>query len=109
MPGFVDTHHRQFETALCGFLADGLLTNDGKPHGAVNYFDYILGKFARRAAFGPDNLFIHMTGIFETGWKATKHGREARSVSRVSQAARMLIAGQRGPQLFDNRRIGECP
>src|SRR5215467_12905441 len=47
MPGFVDTHHHQFETALRGFLSDGLLTNDGKPHGVVNYFDYILGKFAR--------------------------------------------------------------
>jgi hypothetical protein len=47
MPGFIDTHHHQFETALRSFLADGLLTNDGKPHGAVNYFDYILGRFAR--------------------------------------------------------------
>jgi cytosine/adenosine deaminase-related metal-dependent hydrolase len=25
MPGFGDTHHHQFETALRGFLADGLL------------------------------------------------------------------------------------
>ena len=46
MPGFVDTHHHQFETALRSFLADGLLFNDGKPHGAINYFEYILGKFA---------------------------------------------------------------
>ena len=36
MPGFVDTHHHQFETALRSFLADGLLFNDGKPHGAIN-------------------------------------------------------------------------
>jgi hypothetical protein len=33
MPGFVDTHHHLFETALRSFLADGLLFNDGKPHG----------------------------------------------------------------------------
>src|SRR5262249_37906028 len=46
MPGFVDTHHHQFETALRSFLADGLLFNDGKPHGAINYFEFILGKFA---------------------------------------------------------------
>ncbi len=39
MPGFVDTHHHQFETALRSFLADGLLFNDGQPHGKVNYFD----------------------------------------------------------------------
>ena len=29
MPGFVDTHHHQFETAIRNFLADGLLFNDG--------------------------------------------------------------------------------
>lgn len=46
MPGFIDTHHHQFETALRSFLADALLTNDGRPHGKFNYFDYILGKFA---------------------------------------------------------------
>jgi len=57
MPGFVDTHHHQFETALRGFLADGLLTNDGKPHGAVNYFDYILGKFAR--VYRPQDVYIN--------------------------------------------------
>jgi 5-methylthioadenosine/S-adenosylhomocysteine deaminase len=45
MPGFVDTHHHQFETALRSFLADGLLFNDGKPHGAINYFEFILDKF----------------------------------------------------------------
>ena len=29
MPGFIDTHHHQFETALRSFLADGILINDG--------------------------------------------------------------------------------
>ena len=57
MPGFIDTHHHQFETALRGFLADGLLANDGKPHGAVNYFDYILGKFAR--VYRPQDVYIN--------------------------------------------------
>jgi len=57
MPGFVDTHHHQFETALRAFLADGLLTNDGKPAGAVNYFDYILGKFAR--VYRPRDVYIN--------------------------------------------------
>ena len=57
MPGFVDTHHHQFETALRSFLADGLLASDGKPHGAVNYFDYILGKFAR--VYRPQDVYIN--------------------------------------------------
>ena len=46
MPGFIDTHHHQFATALRSFLADGLLYNDGLPHGEVNYFDFILGRFS---------------------------------------------------------------
>lgn len=56
MPGFIDTHHHQFETALRGFLADGLLFNDGLPHGEVNYFDFVLGKFA--GAYRPEDVYI---------------------------------------------------
>ncbi|WP_205964651.1 amidohydrolase family protein [Ramlibacter agri] len=57
MPGFIDTHHHQFETALRSFLADGLLFNDGKPHGAINYFDYILGKFA--PVYRPQDVYVN--------------------------------------------------
>ena len=56
MPGFIDSHHHQFETALRGFLADGLLFNDGLPHGEVNYFDFVLGKFA--GAYRPEDVYI---------------------------------------------------
>jgi 5-methylthioadenosine/S-adenosylhomocysteine deaminase len=31
MPGFIDTHHHQFETALRSLLADAILINDGRP------------------------------------------------------------------------------
>ena len=55
-PGFIDTHHHLFETALRGFLADGLLFNDGLPHGEVNYFDYVLGKFA--GVYRPEDVYI---------------------------------------------------
>jgi 5-methylthioadenosine/S-adenosylhomocysteine deaminase len=43
MPGFIDTHHHQFETALRGFLADGVLINDGSgsPSGSTTYYEYI--------------------------------------------------------------------
>ena len=57
MPGFIDTHHHQFETALRSSLADGLLFNDGKPHGAINYFDFILGKFA--GVYRPQDVYIN--------------------------------------------------
>ncbi len=56
MPGFIDTHHHQFETALRSFLADGLLFNDGQPHGVINYFQYILGTFAR--VYRPEDVYI---------------------------------------------------
>jgi cytosine/adenosine deaminase-related metal-dependent hydrolase len=56
MPGFVDTHHHQFETAIRNFLADGLLFNDGQPHGAINYFQYILGTFA--PVYRPRDVYI---------------------------------------------------
>ena len=56
MPGFVDTHHHQFETAIRSFLADGLLFNDGRPHGAINYFQYILGTFA--PVYRPQDVYI---------------------------------------------------
>ena len=57
MPGFVDTHHHQFETALRSFLADGLLFNDGKPHGTINYFEHILGRFA--PVYRPEDVYIN--------------------------------------------------
>src|SRR5262245_23482484 len=56
MPGFVDTHHHQFETAIRSFIADGLLFNDGLPHGAINYFQYILGTFA--GVYRPEDVYI---------------------------------------------------
>jgi 5-methylthioadenosine/S-adenosylhomocysteine deaminase len=59
MPGFIDTHHHQFETAIRSFLADGLLFNDGDPsgHGAINYFQYILGTFA--PVYRPQDVYIN--------------------------------------------------
>ncbi|MES2362829.1 MAG: amidohydrolase family protein [Pseudomonadota bacterium] len=57
MPGFIDTHHHQFETALRSFLADGLLGADGKSHGEINYRDYILGKFS--PVYRPRDVYIN--------------------------------------------------
>ena len=57
MPGFIDTHHHQFETALRSFLADGILINDGTPQGAVNYYEYILQKFSM--VYRPQDVHIN--------------------------------------------------
>lgn len=56
MPGFVDTHHHQFETALRSFLPNGLLFADGLPHGQVNYMEYILGRFS--PSYRPEDVYI---------------------------------------------------
>lgn len=56
MPGFIDTHHHQFETALRSFLANGLLFDDLRPHGQINYFKYILGTFA--PVYRPQDVYI---------------------------------------------------
>jgi 5-methylthioadenosine/S-adenosylhomocysteine deaminase len=55
MPGFIDTHHHQFETALRSFLADGLLL-PGTPGGDINYLQFILLTFA--PVYRPKDVYI---------------------------------------------------
>ena len=59
MPGFIDTHHHQFETALRSFLADGLLISDptSGPSGATTYFEFILSTFA--PVYRPQDVYIN--------------------------------------------------
>jgi 5-methylthioadenosine/S-adenosylhomocysteine deaminase len=59
MPGFVDTHHHQFETVLRSFLADGILINDNSntPSGNLTYFEYILLTFAPK--YRPEDVYIN--------------------------------------------------
>jgi 5-methylthioadenosine/S-adenosylhomocysteine deaminase len=59
MPGFIDTHHHQFETALRSFLADGVLINDGAapPSRSTTYFEFILLTFA--PVYRPQDVYIN--------------------------------------------------
>src|SRR5881396_2371181 len=58
MPGFIDTHHHQFETALRSFLTNGILINDGSGTLSANptYFEYILLTFA--PVYRPEDVYI---------------------------------------------------
>ncbi len=56
MPGFVDTHHHQFETSLRSYLPNGIMFPDPTRPGARNYLDDILGKFSK--AFRPEDVYI---------------------------------------------------
>jgi 5-methylthioadenosine/S-adenosylhomocysteine deaminase len=60
MPGFIDTHHHQFETALRSFLSNGILINDqsGTPSADPTYFEYILQKFA--PVYRPEDVYINI-------------------------------------------------
>src|SRR5216683_1075340 len=59
MPGFIDTHHHQFETALRSFLANGVLINDQSGSASANpsYFEYILLTFA--PVYRPQDVYIN--------------------------------------------------
>src|SRR2546427_5248636 len=58
MPGFIDTHHHQFETALRSFLANGVLINDQSGSASANpsYFEFILLTFA--PVYRPQDVYI---------------------------------------------------
>ena len=56
MPGFVDTHHHQFETALRSFLPNGIMFADPTRPGEPNYLDDILGKFSK--VYRPEDVYI---------------------------------------------------
>jgi 5-methylthioadenosine/S-adenosylhomocysteine deaminase len=57
MPGFIDTHHHQFETALRSQLANGILINDGRPANASNYYETILQGFSM--VYRPEDVYIN--------------------------------------------------
>jgi 5-methylthioadenosine/S-adenosylhomocysteine deaminase len=60
MPGFIDTHHHLFETALRSYLADGLLMDSLDPATTNNYFQRILLGFA--PVYRPKD--VHISTLF---------------------------------------------
>jgi 5-methylthioadenosine/S-adenosylhomocysteine deaminase len=100
MPGFVDTHHHQFETALRGWLADGLLINDGSntPSGNQTYYENILLKFA--PVYRPQDVYINE--LFG-GLSQLDHGvTTVHDISQIHHSAQHSDAAAQA--LFDTGR-----
>jgi 5-methylthioadenosine/S-adenosylhomocysteine deaminase len=57
MPGFIDAHSHQFETALRSFLADGILINDGRLESAHNYYESVLQKLSM--GYRPQDVYVN--------------------------------------------------
>jgi len=57
VPGFIDTHHHQFETILRSALADAILINDGRPESANNYYESVLLKLSQ--VYRPEDVYIN--------------------------------------------------
>jgi 5-methylthioadenosine/S-adenosylhomocysteine deaminase len=57
IPGFIDTHHHQFETCLRSFLADAILINDGRPESEYNYYEKMLQKLSM--GYSPADVYIN--------------------------------------------------
>jgi cytosine/adenosine deaminase-related metal-dependent hydrolase len=57
IPGFIDTHHHQFETALRSSLSHAILVNDGQPENVRNYYETMLLNFSQRLK--PEDVYIN--------------------------------------------------
>jgi hypothetical protein len=105
MPGFIDTHHHQFETALRSFLADGVLIKDGTPTGEINYYEYILVKFA--PAYRPEDVYINeLFGSLSAGepGDAGAAARQSRLAGAAERPARAADDARRPPLRHSQRR-----
>ena len=113
MPGFIDTHHHQFETALRSFLADGILINDGSgsPSGTTTYYEYILLKFAPGV---PAAGRLHQRAVRRARASSTTASRRCttsrRSITRRStrtpRSRRCSIPGAAPPSAISRARAG---
>ena len=111
MPGFIDTHHHQFETALRSFLADGVLINDGSgsPSGNTTYFEFILLKFA--PVYRPQDVYINelFGGLASSTTASRRCTTSRRSITRRSTrtppSRRCSIPGAAPPSAISRARV----
>lgn len=56
MPGFVNTHHHHFETALRSYLPNGIMMADANRPDEPTYIDDIIGKLT--PVYRPEDVYI---------------------------------------------------
>ncbi len=82
MPGFIDTHHHQFETVLRSFLADGVLINDhsGSASGSTTYLEFILLTHDQPEPFVPPGRVPNQAAVVLLERPARDHDHGRRGV-----------------------------
>lgn len=123
MPGFIDTHHHQFETALRSFLADGIMFDDHTSAGSPNYMDHVLGKLT--PVYRPEDVYINelfgslsqldagVTTVMDTSQIHHSPEHSDAAIQGLSDAVRRTVFGYfegKGEQAHypkDARRIRE--
>jgi cytosine/adenosine deaminase-related metal-dependent hydrolase len=103
MPGFIDTHHHLFETALRSFLADAILINDGRPGSGFNYYEMVLQKLSN--AYRPQDVFTSevygsiaqldagVTTVLDVSQIHHSPGHSDAAVSALRQVGRRSVLG----------------
>ena len=118
MPGFIDTHHHQFETALRGLLTDSILVPDGSPAAAMNYAETVLGRFA--PLYRPRDVYISelfgslsqldagVTTVLDISQIHHSPEHSDAAVSALAESGRRAVlahSGDRKGQVADVRRV----
>ncbi len=56
IPGFIDTHHHQHQTAMRGLLAEAILINDGQPDSDFTYGNIVINKL--NPILRPEDVYL---------------------------------------------------
>ncbi len=103
LPGFIDTHHHQFETALRSALADAILINDGRPESANNYYESVLLKLSQ--VYRPEDVYINelfgsisqidagVTGVHDVSQIHHSPERSDSAIAGLKAAGRRAVLG----------------
>lgn len=115
VPGFIDTHHHLFQTALRSTLSDKLLFNDGLPENALNYIETMVFGFTPH--YRPEDVYISekfgslsqldagVTSVLDTSQINHTPEHTDAAISGLLDAGQRASFGYLAGSLGDARRI----